>query len=269
MVRSTANITIGTCSRTRPFFLDDPVNGDQIDQADRRWIYGGRVEIGQQLGANLELKLGSEGRYDDVRKVSLYDAVDGQRVGVLSAHSLGEGSAAGYAEATWTPAQNVRVFGGLRGDYYSFDVTALDGTVSGSADDSIFSPKLGLAYKATDYLELYANWGQGFHSNDARGVAVGTPPVPGLIKGEGEELGSRLQIGQFSLTATYWWLQVGSELIFVGDSNSVEPKTGSTRNGYELVCSGDHSTGWHSTVFGPATMPNSWIAPAPNMCRVR
>ena len=87
----------------------------------------------------------------------------------------------------------------------------------------------------TEYLEFYGNWGRGFHSNDARGVAAGTPPVPGLVKGEGEEIGGRLQYGPFTFTATYWWLNLDSELIFVGDSNSVEPKTGSKRHGYELV----------------------------------
>ncbi len=61
------------------------------------------------------------------------------------------------------------------------------------------------------------------------------PPVPGLVKGEGEELGARYQQGPLSLTATYWWLDVDSELHFVGDSNSVEPGAASSRHGYELV----------------------------------
>lgn len=38
-----------------------------------------------------------------------------------------------------------------------------------------------------------------------------------------------------SLTATYWWLDVDSELRFVGDANSVEPTGASRRRGYELV----------------------------------
>jgi outer membrane receptor protein involved in Fe transport len=218
------------------FFLDDPVNGDQIDQADRRWIWGGRLEVSEQLFPNLEGKLGLEGRYDDVRKIALFDSVAGQRVGVISAHSIGEGSAAAYAEVTWNPIERLRLFGGLRGDYYDFDVTALDGTsTTGSADDSILSPKLAIAYQATDYLEFYGNWGRGFHSNDARGVIDPASPVPGLVAGEGKEVGARLQVGDFTVTGTYWWLDIDSELIFVGDSNSVEPKQGSNREGYELV----------------------------------
>jgi hypothetical protein len=48
-------------------------------------------------------------------------------------------------------------------------------------------------------------------------------------------VGARFQLGDFTLTTTYWWLDVGSELKFVGDSNSVEPSTPSKRRGYELV----------------------------------
>jgi hypothetical protein len=42
-------------------------------------------------------------------------------------------------------------------------------------------------------------------------------------------------VGEFNFTAAYWWLDNDSELVFVGDSNSVEPKTASTRNGFELT----------------------------------
>jgi outer membrane receptor protein involved in Fe transport len=218
------------------FFLDDPVNGDQIDQADRRYIWGGRFEASQQLGRNLSGRLGGETRFDDIRKVALYESAAGRRTGIISSHRIGEGSAAAYTEATWEPIERLRLFGGLRGDYYSVDVDPRDpGSAGGSADDSIFSPKLGIAYQLTQAVELYGNWGRGFHSNDARGVVDASSPVPGLVAGEGKEVGARFQLGDFTLTSTYWWLDVDSELIFVGDSNSVEPKTGSNREGYELV----------------------------------
>jgi len=72
-------------------------------------------------------------------------------------------------------------------------------------------------------------------TNDARGVTATDPPTPGIITGTGKELGARYQHGPFTLTAAYWWLDVGSELHFVGDSNSVEPGPESKRHGYELV----------------------------------
>jgi hypothetical protein len=56
-----------------------------------------------------------------------------------------------------------------------------------------------------------------------------------LVRGDGRELGARWQWHGLSLTATYWWLDVDSELRFVGDSNAVEPTGASKRHGYELV----------------------------------
>ncbi len=142
-------------------------------------------------------------------------------------------------EGTWNPIDKLRVMGGARADYYSFDVHAMqDGYVSGDDSAHIFSPKAGVAYALNGNWELYGNWGRGFHSNDARGVAApldGNDPVPGLVRGEGKEVGARFQRGNFSLTTTYWWLDLESELKFVGDSNSVEPSTPTKRHGYELV----------------------------------
>src|SRR5690606_24394854 len=51
----------------------------------------------------------------------------------------------------------------------------------------------------------------------------------------GYEAGARFEIGDIKLTAAYWWLGQDSELIFVGDSNSVEPKGASEREGYEVT----------------------------------
>jgi outer membrane receptor protein involved in Fe transport len=217
-------------------YLSDPVNGDQILQQDRRWIYGGRVEKFFVFNDMFQLRVGAEGRYDDISAVGVAHSVANVILDQISLHAVQEGSAAAYAELTWAPIDSLRFTAGARGDAYSFDVKALDpNSLSGSADASTVSPKFGVAWRPTNYLELYGNWGQGFHSNDGRGVAVGDPPVPGLVKGTGKEVGGRVQVGDFNLTATYWWLENDSELIFVGDSNSVEPKGASERRGYEFV----------------------------------
>jgi len=92
-----------------------------------------------------------------------------------------------------------------------------------------------VAWRVSPQVELYANWGRGFHSNDVRGAVNADTPVSVLVRGTGKELGARLQLSSASLTATYWWLDVGSELRFVGDSNAVEPTGASQRHGYEIV----------------------------------
>jgi outer membrane receptor protein involved in Fe transport len=219
--------------------LSDPTYDFQINQLDRRNVFGGRVERHFAPTPQLALSFGAEGRYDDVARVGLQHTIDGVFDSDLGRYAVEEGSIAPYVEASWTAIESLRVFAGARADFYTFDVSSMqDGFTSGDASADIFSPKLGIAYAVNSKLELYGNWGRGFHSNDARGVAAplpGNDPVQGLIRGEGQELGARVQLGELSLTATYWWLDVGSELKFVGDSNSVEPSTPSKRRGYELV----------------------------------
>lgn len=216
--------------------LSNPTYDYQIDQFDRRWIAGGRYEQTFELASTLSLNAGVELRYDDIGNVGLNHTEGGEFVEQIARHSVTEGSVGVYSEATWKPIDNLRIFGGLRGDYYDFDVTArMAGLHEGSDNDSAASPKFGTAWTVSDHVELYANWGKGFHSNDARGVVNTDTPVKGISKGEGKEAGVRFEFGDARITATYWWLDLDSELKFVGDSNSVEPGNATERRGYELV----------------------------------
>ncbi|MDY6946168.1 MAG: TonB-dependent receptor [Pseudomonadota bacterium] len=208
----------------------------QINQFDRRWIGGGRFERAFTVNDELSLTAGVEARHDDIGNVGLQHTEAGALVATISQHSVRESSAGVYTEATWRPVDGLRLTGGLRGDYYDFDVKArIDGIDAGSDSDSAVSPKLGAAYSINDRVEVYGNWGKGFHSNDARGVVNTVTPVAGLSDGSGQELGARFELGPVRLTATYWWLELDSELKFVGDSNSVEPGAATKRRGYELV----------------------------------
>ena len=219
--------------------LSDATYDAQINQLDRRTVFGGRFQRQLVNISKLTLNAGVEGRYDDIGRVGLQNTVGGVYDSDVSKYSVREGSIAPYAEATWTPIDKLRVLGGLRADYYTFDAKAkLEDQPSGDESDSIVSPKVGIAYALSSSVELYGNWGRGFHSNDSRGVAAppqGADPVPGLVRGTGKEVGARYQHGNFTLTGTYWWLDLGSELKFVGDSNSVEPSSPTKRRGYELV----------------------------------
>jgi outer membrane receptor protein involved in Fe transport len=208
----------------------------QINQIDRRWIGGGRFERAFELNEQVSLTAGVEGRYDDIGNVGLQHTERGEFIETISRHSVRESSVGVYTEATWRPVDGLRLTGGLRGDYYDFDVKArIDGVDAGSDSDTAVSPKLGAAYTVNDRIEVYGNWGKGFHSNDARGIVNTVTPVAGLSKGSGHEVGARFELGPVRLTATYWWLDLDSELKFVGDSNSVEPGAATKRRGYELV----------------------------------
>ena len=219
--------------------LSDSTYTQQINQLDRRSVFGGRYEYKLVQDAKFTVTAGSEARYDDIGRVGLQDTDAGVYVSDVSKNSVKEGSISPYIETTWNPIDKLRLLGGLRADFYSFDLHSKLSDVHGTKSDNILSPKLGAAYAINGNVEVYANWGRGFHSNDARGVVVkldpDTPLVPGLVKGTGKEVGARYQQGNFSVSATYWWLDLASELKFSGDANAAEPSDPSKRRGYELV----------------------------------
>jgi len=214
----------------------NPTYDYQINQFDKRWTIGGKGEKTLIEEMNYQVIAGANFRYDDASRVGVEHTDRGQFVDPISENEIQEGSYGAFAEATWYATDTLRVIGGMRADYYNFDVTAFNANSSeGSAHDSRVSPKVALAWQALDDVELYANWGRGFHSNDARGIVNTNAPVPGLSPGTGYEDGGRLAVGDFKFTSSYWWLDQDSELIFVGDSNSMEPKGGSEREGFELT----------------------------------
>ncbi len=214
----------------------DPTYDYQLNQFDRRWTIGGRYNRSVIQSKSLELNVGGDFRYDDIGNVGLDHWNQGAFVENIGHNAIKESSLGVYAEATWSATDRLRVIAGLRGDFYGFDVTAKnDQSNSGNVDDSLASPKVGIAYEVTKSIELYGNWGKGFHSNDARGVVSKDSPVPGLSPGTGYEGGARFNVGAMKLTATYYWLNLDSELEFSGDSNAVEPGPASRRKGYELT----------------------------------
>jgi outer membrane receptor protein involved in Fe transport len=229
------------------FFLDDPVNGDQLRQYEERRSWGGRIERSFRVNERLSLRAGAELREDNIDPVGLDETIAGVKEFTVNAFEVKESSAGIYAEAIWKPVDGLMVIGGLRGDWYRFRTKAIDGVNvwGGVEKDHVISPKIGANYEIADGIALYANWGEGFHSNDARGVTNPDDPAPGLVEGWMRELGTRFERGGLVLTGVYWWSSIESELIYVGDAGAVEPSNPGKRHGYEL------------TAF---YKPNRWLA---------
>lgn len=225
------------------YFLEDPVNGDQHEQVDRRTIFGGHTSRIFHLSEVVDLRLGGDLRFDDTNRLDLYQTTRRKRRESTREDQVEWLSIGAYGELEYRPTERFKITAGLRNDYYDFDVDALLGVNSGGGQESILLPSLSVAYEVNDYLELYANWGQGFHSNDVRGVTISTDPVSQLpaesvdlfVEQEGAEIGLRVEGWRGLVTTlTFFWLESDSELLFVGDSGSTEPSDGSERTGIEL-----------------------------------
>jgi outer membrane receptor protein involved in Fe transport len=228
------------------YLLDDPVDGDQFEQADDRRIYGASISGDSELalgGRTTAIRWGGDVRYDDIDEVGLYDTVGREQTDTVLQDNVEELSLDVWAEAEVIVNDRLRTTVGLRADYYDWDVQTFQPENSGSGNDRIISPKLGLAYRFHDRLEGYANWGRGFHSNDVRGATISIDPgsgdavdrVPALVPSDGGEVGLRYeQSDTFNASLVAFWLDLDSELVFVGDAGTTEPNGATRRIGIEL-----------------------------------
>lgn len=231
--------------------LEDPDNGDEFQQAEHRTVYGATARKAWRTtvaGVPTTLRAGVEGRYDDIGKIGLYRSVGGRATAPVREDAVDEYSLGGFVEAEMALTPTLRAIVGLRADAYGYDVEAGVAANSGDGSDALAAPKIALAWRVAEPLELYANYGESFHSNDVRGATIRVDPVTGdpaarvgvLSRARGAELGARYEHGVLNLSLVGFWLDLGSELVFVGDAGGTEPNAASRRYGAEL------SAFWHA-----------------------
>jgi outer membrane receptor protein involved in Fe transport len=227
------------------YLLDDPANGDQFQQVDDRTIWGGGYRRFWVTGAeeHFHHSAGVEFRYDDIGEVGLYRTRERQRLSTVRQDTVDQASLGIFYELAWHMNERWRSVLGIRGDYYDFDVTSDNPLNSGDDSDSIVSPKASLIYTLTETSELYLSGGYGFHSNDARGTTITIDPGTGepvdqvdpLVRSMGAELGLKtLWLDSWNSSIALWYLELDSELLYVGDAGGTEASGASERWGVEF-----------------------------------
>ncbi len=229
------------------YLLNDPVNGDEFEQEDERRLFGvslrNEAEI-ELLGVPVRRTIGTDVRYDDVTELNLFNTMSRRRIGTIREDEAEEFSIGVFGELQFLLSDALRATLGVRYDYYDGEVDAFQPQNSGSDDDSLWQPNLGLAYRVNENLELYANYGHGFHSNDVRAAVNTIDPVTGdptesldvLVEGKGSEVGFRYDtLEGFNISVAYFNLKMDSELVFVGDAGTTEPGDPSRRDGIEVT----------------------------------
>jgi outer membrane receptor protein involved in Fe transport len=231
------------------YALDDPINGDQFQQSERRTVAGANIDRtwSHKLGSfDSETTTGFQLRSDRIAPVGLYSTVARQRLSTTREDDVRQTSAALFASNTtrWTP--RFRSVAGLRADHYMFEVAGGDPANSGRVNDTIVSPKLSAVFSPNDHAEVYLNWGRGFHSNDARGVTQANDPATPLVKATGKEVGMRLTglVPGLQTSISLWRLNLASELVFVGDAGTTEAGRPSRRSGLEIANYYIPAPGW-------------------------
>lgn len=261
------------------FFLDDAANGDMIEQTDDRAILGLNTEY--QFSRSIRsmqstTTIGGGFRSDDIT-VTLWHSPDRQRLTQRVHSGIIERNLFLWAQEELIVNPKLRLQLGLRGDYFTFNVedhldTLADETVtlphaSGYAQELMLNPKFNLVYTPLRALDVFVNFGTGFHSNDARDVVIGQTisdlertfgregssdaqisdqlaqlnfdreqsGISTLPRAVGAEIGLRRRFWErYNIGIAGWWLELEEELVFVGDAGETEISGESRRIGVDI-----------------------------------
>jgi hypothetical protein len=226
--------------------------GDQREQLDRRFVSGLNISRSLNPNGRITTTAGLGVRNDNVPEVGLFLAHDQVAYpdGTLSLAHVVERDTYAWVQSLIRVGARLQLTPGLRADAYDFDVADVAGADSGRVASGIVCPKFTAAYTLSPYQELYADWGQGFHSNDARGVTdtldpqtqvpynyLGQPVLQNapLVRAEGAELGYRYSRGGLNSTISFWQLHLNSELVFDGDAGVTYAGGPTMRRGIEFA----------------------------------
>ncbi len=139
-----------------------------------------------------------------------------------------------YAQVQVQPAPWLKLTGGARFDQFVFDVNnRLDPTASPKVSPNVVSPKGGAALAPFEWLELFANYGQGFRSPSATGELTSNPRLtPQTI--DSTEGGGRLILDRASLTGTVFFTDIANEIFQAAPDLPVQNLGRSRRDGFEI-----------------------------------
>src|SRR5258708_37074271 len=223
------------------YFLDHPFPvGDQFEQADDRTVVGltPRWVFTENWGERqMTHKLGLDARRDDIN-VALYNTTARERVvttpSIARSDKVVQTGIGFYYENALQWNERFRSIAGVREDCYGARVDSDNPANSGTTNAHITSPKLNFIFGPFDKTEYFLNYGQGFHSNDARGTTVSAAPAPALVKTRGEEIGVRTEmVPHLQSSFSLWRLMLDSHLVLAGGAGTPQASRPSLRPGIQ------------------------------------
>jgi outer membrane receptor protein involved in Fe transport len=166
---------------------------------------------------------------------------------------------------------------GIRHDFFTFSKDDKAGSsldtinnglphASGFAYKSVFSPKVNLVISVSQNFDIFLNFGQGFHSNDARDVIIGSTvaELSSTWKNEGlssndidsrlnkynfdpamrntgtlpkataGEIGIKGNLSRVHFASSIWYLYLQKEFVYSGDGGSTELSNPTQRFGVDF-----------------------------------
>ncbi|MGB0891631.1 MAG: TonB-dependent receptor [Flavobacteriaceae bacterium] len=220
------------------FFLEDPINGDQIMQQENRDVFGFNSQLVKNTTlAELDVKFifGTGLRNDIIKNIELSHTLN--RKQTLKNIQLGDINQANYyaffnsefelGDFTVAPA--------IRLDYmkFSYNDALLPTYKTQATSKTLVNPKLNITYNPNEKVQWFLKSGIGFHSNDTRVVVKQFNKT--MPRAYGVDFGNSWKpTSKFLINSTLWYLFSEEEFVYVGDAGIVEPSGKSERLGVDL-----------------------------------
>ena len=227
------------------YLLDDPVNGDQFSQLDRRTLYGFNASHSFDVrfaGIETQTRVGLQTRGDDIH-VGLFRTLQRTTLSTVREDHVREGNVGLWADTTARWTDWLRTTVGLRQDYFAGHVSSDTPENSGNASATIDQPegrhragplvqdRILRQCRLRPALQRYP--GRHHHGRSQRqGDAAGSRAAAGSLEGRRDRHPHQ---GDTDLTSSLalFVLDFDSELLFVGDAGTTEPSRPSRRVGVE------------------------------------
>ncbi len=220
------------------FFLNDPVNGDEINQAEQRNIFGYSSKLKQKSFFGNAVLNSTDGiglRYDATTGSKLAHVVKRQFLDYVKLGDIKELNAFAFTDQQLTVGKWL-ISAGVRLDYFHFNYfDKLTAAQQPSQRKTIVSPKLNIQYTVHPTLQLYVKAGKGFHSNDTRVVTAnsGKEILPAAY---GADFGVILKpTKNLFINVAAWYLFLDQEFVYVGDDGNIEPSGKTQRQGVDVI----------------------------------
>lgn len=220
------------------FFLNDPVNGDEINQAEARDIIGYSMKLNHKYffkKTMLHSTYGMGLRYDATNDSRLANAVARKSTGDIKLGNVKEANAYAFIQQQLNAGKWL-FDAGVRLDYFHFnyfDKLTVDQLPN--QHEAILSPKLNIQYTISKAVQVYVKVGKGFHSNDTR-VVIENSGKQILPAAYGADLGVIVKPTQnFFINIAAWYLHLNQEFVYVGDEGVIEPSGKTKREGVDIT----------------------------------
>ena len=220
------------------FFLNDPVNGDEIQQAESRNIFGYATKLNHKYFFGNETLLSTYGagfRRDATKDSRLSNVTSRKFLSDIKLGDIKETNVYAFMQQQLSAGKWL-FDAGVRFDYFSFSYfDKLNTAQLPSQQKVIVSPKLNIQYTINKKVQLFVKTGRGFHSNDAR-VVVENDGKQILPAAYGADFGVIVKPSEnILINIAAWYLYLDQEFVYVGDAGVVEPSGKSRRQGIDVT----------------------------------